>query len=177
MRRFTHLLPSIKRALAKSTIAGLVCLVGVACGPAGVVEGTVNDKEIVIQDNAPIYRADSDSNRLLLVISESTEDILSVVSVTIPDASLIEIETDLQLGTEESGQPFVRLAQGDLVVNYRSDGVRVLSTENTEIFESRSGYLRFSSASDPYAGEFYTVLENGDEIRGTFHIESDHQSQ
>lgn len=145
---------------------------GVACAPAGIVEGTVNDEEIVIQDEAPIYRADQGSDRLLLVISESTDETLRVVSVTIPDATLIDSETDMPLGTEDSGHPFVRLAQGELVVSYRSDGVRVLSTKDTEIIESRSGYLRFTSEAEPYAGSFSAVLETGDHLTGNFLIES-----
>jgi hypothetical protein len=172
-RRFNSWQISVKAA-PLAALAGL--LISIGCAPPSYVEGTVNQEEIQILDDAAMYRADQDNKRLLLVISEDKNETLRVASITIPDVSVIDIETDIDIGTESANLPFIRLAQGELVVSYREDGVRILSTRDTEIFESISGTLHFSSLQNAYSGHFQADLENGGQLEGSFHIEAESQN-
>ena len=162
-----HILPKASQLLALVALA----IGGVACGPATVVDGVVEDTDFAIMDDRPAYHYDTSDDWVLLSMAEEDGETLRVVSLVVPDAKAIVLDEPMPIGTEESGLASVDVSIGDLLVRERSDGARILSTTDNRRTESVSGTVTFTSV-DPYVGTFEAELEDGGHVGGSFVIET-----
>jgi hypothetical protein len=141
-----------------------------ACSPAGFVEGVVYDETYQIRDDRPAAR-ESRADTILVVLSEEDGERFRAVTIEFPGYKNAELgqATPIAVGGEDG--PIVRASNGELVVDMRRDGVRILSSKNDTFADIVSGHVILDSIDDVLAGSFEAKLESGGYIRGTFAIE------
>lgn len=146
------------------------CCFQLACGTFSSVEGIVQEEGFVVRDAAPGARWVGD--RLVVMVSEEDGQSLRVVTLSLPNADTLPENTPIEIADEDSGMPFVDVAWGDLDVQYRSDGARILSTIDTQFQQGVRGVLTLQRIDGVLHGTFEVVLRDRGFLEGSFWLES-----
>ena len=72
--------------------------------------------------------------------------------------------------TSEEGPARVTVSQGELVVIERSDGARIISSENNTFYEVKTGALTIYDRDEVVNGEFSLELADGGHLEGSFSL-------
>lgn len=108
---------------------------------------------------------------MIVVMAERDGETLRTVSLTLPHAAALPVGTVMEVGTgaADDQRPVVDAVVGDLVVDVRSDGARVISSVNAVTAVSTGGTLTVGSRdAGSVAGTFQVELDDGGHLRGTF---------
>lgn len=151
---------------ARLFAAAALLLTSVACSSPGFVEGVVEHEGFFVRDPGPVSRWASD--RLVVVLSEQDGGTLRVVSLFLLDAAKLPEGEPIELGAKDSGLPYLDVSWGALDVTERSDGVRVLSTTDTEYAHAESGTIELAWLDGELQGTFHVALSDGGHLDGTF---------
>lgn len=148
-------------------VASMCCQL--ACGTFSSVEGIVQEEGFIVRDASPGARWVGD--RLVVMVSEEDGQTLRVVSLSLPNAESLPDNTPIDISVEDSGQPFVDVAWGELDVQRRSDGARILSTIDTKFRYGVQGALTLQRADGVLSGNFEVTLSDGGFLEGSFWLE------
>ena len=140
-----------------------------ACGTFSSVEGIVQEEGFVVRDASPGARWVGD--RLVVMVSEEDGQTLRVVTLSLPEAGNLPVGTPIAISGEKSGQPFVDVAWGDLDVQHRSDGARILSTIDTQFQHGTEGFLTLQREETSLHGTFEVTLGDGGYLEGAFWLD------
>jgi hypothetical protein len=143
-------------------------LLASACASPGVVDGVVEEQDFSIRDDAPELRPQPDDG-LIVVLSEEVGSTLRVVSLTLPDPS--SLDGTAAISARDDADIKLSVAQGDLVEQVRSDGVRVLSTDNTRFTDVAEGQVTVEVVDGLLLGSLEAQLEDGGWLEGSFAAE------
>lgn len=157
---------TIKKKLYQFGPALVVSLLVTACQAPGVVDGVAFESDYSIRDMQPAVRAIGDS--FYLVLSEKSGERMRVVTVEVPDTTIIEIDKPITLGPDGQVEPSVSVSTGDLVVLDRADGEKIYTTDNTVFTNIVSGTLTFTTYGETIEGNFRAELTDGGFIDGQF---------
>lgn len=145
------------------------CVLQLACGTFSSVEGIVQEEGFVVRDASPGARWVGE--RLVVMVSEEDGQTLRVVTLSLPEADSLPTDTPIAISEEKSGQPFVDVAWGDLDVQVRSDGARILSTIDTKFQHGTEGILTLQREDGNLHGNFEVTLRDGGYLEGAFWLE------
>lgn len=149
-----------------------VSALSTACGAPGLVDGVVRASDFSIRDNEPAVRSHPALNDFHIVLSEEENNTLKVVTVDVDDLTLLPVGEPIHLVSALSRDegPTMAVSTGDLVVTMRSDGVRMLSSENTIYADVTDGTLVLHEVSDRVIGSFTAELDDGGYLEGSFDV-------
>jgi len=132
-----------------------------ACGPQAMIDVQTAEGAFTVSDAAPSARAVGDG--LFVLVAEEQDDELALVTIQFADLSLLSVgETVniLDVGVA------IEASRGDLEVIERSDGARIVNSQNTRYFPATQGTITLESLS-PLAGTFDVDLASG-ALSGSF---------
>ena len=139
------------------------------CSAPALVQGVVASEDYVIMDNNPALRLIG--NQMHVVLSEEDGETLRVLTLEVPDTSVVPLGETVELGAEnDDGKPNVTVSQGVLVETFRSDGARILSSEANTFYEVQSGTLTIHDIDETVNGEFSVELADGGHLEGSFSL-------
>jgi hypothetical protein len=148
--------------LISITFAALTMLTA-ACGPQAFVEvDTAAEGSFTVADPAPAVRALQAG--VFVVLAEEQGDELALVTVEVTDLAALEVGQTVQIA--EAGIA-IEASRGDLEVIERSDGARIVNSQNTRSFPATGGVFTLDSV-EPLAGTFAVELKDGGMLSGTF---------
>ena len=150
------------KKLISITFAALTMLTA-ACGPQAYVEvDTAAEGSFTVADPAPAVRAFQDG--VFVVLAEEQGEELALVTVELAELSNLEVGETVDIAEAGIG---IEASRGDLEVIERSDGARIVNSQNTRSFPAVGGTFTLDSL-DPLAGTFDVELEDGGMLSGTF---------
>jgi hypothetical protein len=161
---------TLKKLLSAPALTALSALLFTACSPAGFVEGVVYDETYQIRDDRPAAR-ESRADTMLIVLSEEDGERFRAVTIEFPGYESVELGTETPVAVDDGDGPIIRASNGELIVDMRKDGARILSSKNDTFADIVSGHVILDSIDDVLAGSFEAELGSGGYIRGTFAIE------
>lgn len=147
-----------------------------ACAAPASVEGVFSGDGFRLDCETPLAKPTASGRDMLVVLAETDGETLRTVSVRLPRTAELSHGEPLAVGNGgDDARPSVDVVVGDLVVDTRSDGVQILSSENAVRAASAGGTLTLdertgASADAPaeLAGSFHVDLDDGGYLEGTF---------
>lgn len=148
-----------------------------ACAAPASVEGVFSGDGFRLDCETPLAKPTASGRDMLVVLAETDGETLRTVSVRLPRTADLPLGEPLAVGSGDGDdpRPSVDVVVGDLVVDTRSDGVQILSSENAVRAASAGGSLTLdertgASADAPaeLAGSFRVDLDDGGYLEGTF---------
>jgi hypothetical protein len=121
-----------------------------------------------------VARDDVHGPRTILVLSEESNGLLKVVTISIPQPDEQPLNTAIPIGStikSDALLPGVEVAVGDVVEEERSDGARIVSAEDPDFAHSEKGSITLYEKGATLSGEFSIDLDDGGHLDGTFQVE------
>jgi hypothetical protein len=145
----------------------MVGLLGAGCS-APAVTGVINDHSFVLQ-SAQATSKDS-AERLTLVQSETTDNNITIVSVTLP--AVYALGETLPVGVGRGDAAYVYVSAGVATSFARADGTVVRSVgSDLRTASSLDGELVVDEAGGATTGTFHATLTGGGYVEGVFEVE------
>lgn len=135
-----------------------------------MVEGVVDESAFLLRDNAPVARWSHDQE-LMVVLSETDESALRVVTLHVPEVMDTEGVSSIRFLDTQPGAPRIDVAFGPLEVTYRSDGTRIVSTATPRFIAVQDGDLQVERVGEALLGEFRGQLVDGGWLTGSFVVD------
>lgn len=148
-----------------ATVISIAVLTG--CSAPAMVEGVVASQDYVIQDNNPSLRVAA--GQMHIVLNEEDGDQLRVVTLEVSDIDALPLGEQVAFGNDDSA-PQATVSQGDLQVIERSDGARIVSSENNTFYDVTAGTLTIYDRDELINGEFTLELTDGGHLEGSFSL-------
>jgi hypothetical protein len=104
-----------------------------------------------------------------IVLNEEDGELLRVVTLEVSELDTLPLGKKVAFGDDE-GAPKVSVSQGDLVVIERSDGARIVSSENNTFYDVTSGTLTVYDRDELVNGEFTLEFADGGHLEGSFSL-------
>ncbi len=168
MNRATHIMQATKGLVA---LAALV-MVSVACSAPATVEGVFASDTFRLESQSPLTTPTASGRDMVVVLSQADSETLSTVTIVLPKIAELPLGEPLDVGTGEFGdfRPSLEVAQGDLLVETRSDGVELVSSTNNVFANATGGTFTLDdrSVDGTLAGSFSVDLDDGGFLEGSF---------
>jgi len=152
-------------------VALALVLLSSACSAPGAVEGVFGGEDFTLQCATPLSKTFASGRDSVVVLSEYDSETLRTVNLQIPRFGELPVGEAVEVGGGDTGdaRPWVDVVVGELVVDTRSDGVEIISSENAKRAWSVGGTLILEDrTNDALAGTFAVELDDGGFLDGTF---------
>jgi hypothetical protein len=167
MNRATHIMQA-----AKGIAALAVLVVASACGAPATVEGVFASDTFRLESQDPLTKPTASGRDMVVVLSQVDSETLRTVTLLLPKFADMQLGEPLDVGTGafEDFRPSLEVAQGDLVVETRPDGVNIISSTNNVFAKASAGSFTLDerAADGSLAGTFSVDLDDGGFLEGSF---------
>lgn len=156
--------------LARVALLGAALLASACGGVPGFVEGEVQGAVFSIADTAPVARRAARTGGLHVLLGQEDGDTLRTANLILPARDALVVGKPIAI--EASGDTTLELVEGQLVVMTRSDGARVLSSDNNRFHQATTGEVTIEALDElTLSGTFRAELESGGWAEGRFDVE------
>lgn len=167
MNRATHIMQATKGLVALAALA-----VASACSAPATVEGVFASDAFRLESQDPLTKPTASGRDMVVVLSQADSETLRTVTMLLPQIAGLPLGETLDVGTGDFGddRPSLEVAQGDLLVETRSDGVDIISSTNNVFANATGGSFTLDdrSADGTLAGSFSVDLDDGGFLEGSF---------
>jgi hypothetical protein len=167
MNGATHIMQA-----AKGMVALAVLAVASACGAPATVEGVFASDTFRLESQSPLTKPTASGRDMVVVLSQADSETLRTVTLTLPKFADLTLGQAVDVGSGEFGddRPSLEVAQGDLLVETRADGVELISSTNNVFANATSGTFTLDGrdADGTLAGSFSVDLDDGGFLQGSF---------
>ena len=151
------------------TVAAFLAVGSIACQAPASVNGVFGGQDFSLRCESPLAASDASGRDSVVVLSEASSETLSTVNVRLRGVNDLALETPIQVGADDAGQPSIQVVVGALVVETRADGVEILSAADPRRAYSVDGTLTLQTRdADGVAGSFSAELDDGGFVEGFF---------
>lgn len=157
---------------AKGMVALAVLAIASACGAPATVEGVFASDTFRLESQSPLTKPTASGRDMVVVLSQVDSETLRTVTLVLPKIAELPIGEPLDVGTGDFGdfRPSLEVAQGDLLVETREDGVDIISSTNNVFANATAGTFTLDGrdADGTLAGSFSVDLDDGGFLEGSF---------
>lgn len=167
MNGATHIMQATK-GFAALALLGLVS----ACGAPATVEGVFANDTFRLESESPLTKPTASGRDMVVVLSQVDSETLRTVTLVLPQIKELPLGEVLDAGTGAYGddRPSLEVAQGDLLVETRPDGVDIISSTNNVFAHATAGTFTLDerNVDGSLAGSFSIDLDDGGFLEGSF---------